>query len=131
MLIQPLRSNSTGIQATIANANHHAKRLIPLITQLSIEIPKMKYARWRQGNNIHILETTDGRSLVFRGLQDEKLPTQERYIGLSVLVKVSRNKEIHLFTITVDQGIAPLLLFLAAFAEPEPHYFKCKSADEE
>lgn len=94
-LVKKLRKTSSGIQGTFANADHHAKRLLPLVKQLGAAAKDWGFAEWKQGHNVHIFTSDDGRSFVMRPWRDE---TNE-YAGIQVFARISRSTEIPLFVI--------------------------------
>lgn len=83
MKITKLRSNSLGIEGTVKNMNHHAKKLINLVNYLANSIPS-GFTEWRQGNGVHVLITKDNRIFVIRPIKEKS----EAYVGIQVQAKV-------------------------------------------
>jgi len=83
MQIKFLRSNSFGLSGTIRNADHHAKKLIPLVLALSAKIADWDFETWYQAHNIHVFRTTDGRNVILRAFGDST-----GYIGIKAEVSM-------------------------------------------
>jgi hypothetical protein len=102
MQVETLRKGSQGIQGTFANIRHHARSLESLVerivTLVDLNKKELKFARWRQGNNVHLFETQDGRTFVFRHLR----LTGKGYCGLTLALRVAYGQEVHLMTIYTD-----------------------------
>lgn len=128
--VTPLRQGSRGIVGTYENANHHAKSLLDLIQFLEKKIPKSNFSFWRQGHNVHILETMDGRKFVLRPFSQKGIG----YLGITLSAKFSRSDEMHLYTLYayknefVYETFAKRLLKLA---EPPPFHEHLTSEDHE
>ena len=108
MEISLLRSTSTGIEGTYKNADHHAQLLKPLIKQLAVLIPFMDLAKWKQGNNVHVLVTHCGRQIVLRphiedNIQEFPSISYRNYIGIRASIRTSRTNEIVLSTVYFDK----------------------------
>lgn len=127
MKIQPMRRTASGIQGTYANANHHAKVLIPLVNTLVRKIQTTGTDTWIQGHNIHVLVSKDGRRLVLRPLARK----DKGYIGITVGLKLSRSHEVHLASIYAEEhddreqfpdglSVERLIDFICSFMEVEP-----------
>ena len=124
MQVEVLRKGSQGIKGTIANIAHHAQPLADLVQKLVglVDLYKKEigFAKWRQGHNVSVFETVDGRKFVFRPLHLKG----EGYCGLTLSARVSRGHEIHLMTIYADcrNHLTPadMLVALRRFAETQP-----------
>jgi hypothetical protein len=122
MQVELLRSNSIGLDATYTNCEDHAQNLIPLIDHL-VEYVKTRcnFAKWRQGNNVHILVTKDGRQFVLRGFTEG---SPKKYQGIYLTYRESRSKEHFLMTVRADgtdtNGLRRLSSFLKQASESTP-----------
>jgi hypothetical protein len=133
MQVEVLRKGSQGIQGTIENIAHHAQPLAHLVQKIVnlIEAYKddLSFSKWRQGHNVHVFETFDGRKFVFRPLHLKG----EGYVGLTLGLRVSRGHEIHLMTIYADASnhITPgqLMLNLRWLSEVAPNNILVKESD--
>lgn len=83
--IVPLRKNGKGIKGTYENVDHHAEAIRPYVDALSTMIPTMHFVRWRQGHNIHVLDTQDGRSFDLVPLRIDG-----KYTGVRFRMRLSR-----------------------------------------
>ena len=98
MRVEKLRSTSSGLKGTLANIDHHAQKLKPLVCYLAARIPSMPYGVWRQGNNVHVLRTRDEREFVIRPL----CLGEQGYVALRLFARWSRSQEMALMTCFVD-----------------------------
>lgn len=92
--VEFIRKGSVGIEGTYANADHHAKMLLPLIDYLVDKIDSWGFAKWRQGHNMHVLVTHDGRKFTLRPVHNDG------YFGVKVSAFHSRGREVPLCTAT-------------------------------
>ena len=128
MQVALLRRGSLGIQGTYQNLHHHALPLLPLVKYLEKKIPTLGFACWRQGHNVHVLETEDGRKFVLRPFSRKGVG----YLGITLSAKVSRSHEIHLVTLWADQRdltFANFALALRLLAQPQPLHEQLSDED--
>ena len=112
--IVPLRKGSRGIQGTYANAKHHAKGCVPLITMMESMIMAMGEKHdfvWSQGNNIHLLHRKDRITISLRPC----VTKAGGCWGIDVLAKFSRSQELRLFTVVNIDDCFKFGYFLSDF----------------
>jgi hypothetical protein len=116
--IMLLRSDSTGIAGTIANAQHHAQHILPFIDAMKDAVKYLGFKRWKQGNNVHQFITHENRTLVLRPIcNDGQSPF---YCGVRLALKLGRTStdEHRLMEITDPAEVPRMLEMMRAFAEP-------------
>lgn len=109
-----LRKDSQGIKGTIANANHHAQKILPFIEAIQGAIPHIGFALHRAGHNVHEFHTNDGRKFTLRAFT-----LNGRYHGVRLALRVSRSVEIRLIDITSVTEVPQLLAVMAQLAEDQ------------
>lgn len=117
-----LRSNSSGLKGTYKNIDHHAKKARPVVEILvkQFELMQLYIKKWKQGHNVHVIESLDGRSLVFTPYANES-----ETIGVQVSIYVSRFNRIKLFHLTNRGEALTFINFLHSFlVSEENHYGK-------
>lgn len=110
--ITVIRKGSKGLDGTIENANHHAQPALPLVELMSKIIPSLGFREWKQGHNVHVLETADGRQYAFRPLVYTS--GQSNSWGLRMLLRYSRTVEIPLMDIKTTEDVLNVCSFLRA-----------------
>ena len=114
-VIVPLRSGGKGIAGTYANAHHHAQAILPFIEALEKIVPTLGFKKWKQGNNVHILVTGDGR-------QFEVIPVARYnnggYVGLRLRLHVSRSQRLALQDLTDMRDLPSFITTLQYLAKP-------------
>jgi len=86
--IKLLRSDSRGIEGTLANIEHHAMGIKELVLYLIPRLADLGFKTWRQGNNIHEFVTSDGRRFTLRGYKRDG-----EYRGIRLSIRISRSNE--------------------------------------
>lgn len=119
MQVQLLRRDSRGIQGTYDNADHHAKKCIPLIASIEKRIGEAGFAVHRQGHNVHVFETSDGRKF-------DMIPFHDGtdYVGIEVRIRKSRSKAERLTVITKVLEVPSLIVMLRMLAKPLPDNYR-------
>lgn len=110
-----IRSDSLGINGTIANAKHHAHAILPYIDALKPIVPMLGFKLWKQGNNVHEFVTIDGRRFTLRAFVDN---ASTAYIGIRFSMRLDRSNEVRLIDITSLGELAELILIMKKVAEP-------------
>jgi hypothetical protein len=87
--------------------------LLPLIGLLTPLVAKLPFATWKQGHNVHVLETHDGRQFVLRPWSQRQIG----YIGIQLFLRVSRSHEVYLTCLTADAPIKDVSEFIALLAQ--------------
>jgi hypothetical protein len=104
MQIVPIRKTSKGIIGTYANAEHHAKELVPMIHFFETQLMRYKKSGasridvWKQGHNVHEIGMQDGRKFVFRPIWKKG----QGYVGISFGLKITRGVDYPLFNMFYD-----------------------------
>lgn len=109
-----LRSDSSGIPGTIANAEHHAEHMLPFIHAMKDEVGYLGFALHRAGNNVHEFVADDGRRFTLRGFKDGK-----EYAGVRLSYRHSRSEEVRLVDINDVSQCPALLDVMAMMASPK------------
>ena len=89
---QPLMSTSRGLVGTIENAEHHAPELKDMVEYLAEQVEDLPYKAtllWKQGNNVHLIITDDGRTLCFRPFREAG---GGPYKGISLALKTGNKR---------------------------------------
>ena len=110
--IIPLRKGSKGLTGTIANANHHAQAILPIIPQLVAMAPTWGFAIWKQGANVHEFTARDDRRFTLRAFT-----RNGEYVGIRLSARLSRSNEFHLMDAETQDEINVLILMMAKLAE--------------
>jgi len=116
--VTPMRSDSRMIDGTYDNIDHHAKTALPLVVFLEAAIKSLQgsLAEWKQGHNVHVIVTHDGRQIAFVPYQNKELFKGH---GVSIRLKHSRSKYTELFNFwNIDQQINVMGL-LKCLVEPQ------------
>jgi hypothetical protein len=111
-----IRSDSLGLKGTIRNAKHHAGVIIPFINALREGVKHVGFAEWKQGHNVHVFFTTDGRQFTLRPVHTDA----DGYVGVKFSLKLSRSEEIPLAVITDVSEATSLLTAMRLVARPHP-----------
>lgn len=114
MEIKKLRSTSRGIDGTYANANHHAKAIIPFITVLEAAVQNMMFKLWIQGHNVHQFVTEDGRKFELVPIVKQG----ESYVGLQLRLYKSRSQRLPLMNCTSVSELPALISVMHTFSQP-------------
>ena len=78
ILVELLRSNSTGIKATYGNIEHHAPTYLNIVKFLENDLKNLwEPDKWKQGSNVHVFESK-GRKFVLRNYKED-----DDYKGIS------------------------------------------------
>jgi len=111
--VEVLRKGGKGIEGTYANIDHHALEMAPFVNAIAPKILTMDLARWRQGHNIHVFETHDGRTF-------DMVPLRKNgYIGVRLRLHVSRSHKVTLCDCTSVNSINQMITVMRElFAEP-------------
>lgn len=118
--IELLRSNSSGIKGTIANAKHHAQAMLPYISAMRHVVGTLGFKTWRQGNNVHEFHTEDGRKFTLRGIiRGEEDTDKPNYIGVRLSLRESRSAEHRLFDIDDLSQVPAMLAMMENLAKPQ------------
>jgi hypothetical protein len=112
MQVELLRKDSTGIAGTYANARHHAQECLPLVKALEAQVQAFGFKTWKQGHNVHLFETHDGRKF-------DIVPyaVNGKYKGLELRLRESRSKAHRLAVITELSEIPTFVIILQALAK--------------
>ena len=110
-----IRSDSLGIDGTVANAKHHAEAILPYIDALKPIVPRLGFKLWKQGHNVHEFVTIDGRRFTLRAFIDNE---NTAYIGIRFSLRLDRSNEVRLIDITSIGELAELILVMKKVAEP-------------
>ena len=124
MRIVPIRKGSRGIEGTYANAEHHARDVLPLIRILHTAVVNYGTLRmieiWEQGHNVHIITRDDGLRLYFR-------PHRRKHVdgvsGIEVGIKHSRSVEIPLVIIEIAEQAYAFAAFLGSMLSHHKNYY--------
>ncbi len=85
-----LRKGSSGIRGTLANIDHHAHNVEPLVLALAPHVLAMvPHIKWGQGHNVHTFTTADGRKFDMVPLKRDG-----EYEGLELRLRPSRGKRV-------------------------------------
>lgn len=118
--IMLLRSDSAGLSATIANAECHAKGILPFIDAMKDAVLHLGFKRWKQGNNVHQFITHDNRTLVLRPICIDTPDGEHKvtYNGVRLSLKLGRlsTDEHRLIEITDPADVYLVLAMMRAFA---------------
>jgi hypothetical protein len=118
--IEMLRKGGRGAAGTRANAEHHAKPMLPFVDSLEKPLQFLGFPLWRQGHNVHEFVTEDGRKFTLRGItrgKDEK--DRPNYIGIRLSLRPSHRLEYRLFDIEDVSDVPVLLAMMASLAKPQ------------
>lgn len=113
--ISLVRSDSQGIKGTYANAEHHAEACLPLIKALEAQVSVFGFKEWRQGHNVHLFETKDGRKFDIIPYFDGN-----EYLGLQLRARLSRSSAVPLQIITTLAEVNDMITTLKFLARPMP-----------
>lgn len=118
--ISLLRSDSQGLQGTIANAKCHAQAILPFIEAMQGAVKHLGFKNWVQGNNVHDFYTHDGRRLTMRPICQDADPSKPFYHGVRLSLKLGRATadEHRLIEIDDPADVPRLLEIMRAFAQP-------------
>jgi hypothetical protein len=108
-----MRTNSTGVPASIARARHHAPAILPMISGLKGMLDKVGFALWKQGDTVHEFETEDGVRYTLRGFSRDG-----EYVGVRLALRVSRSLEYRLIDIEDVKDVPRLLDTMRMLAVP-------------
>lgn len=89
--VEILRKGGLGIRGTYANIDHHAHGMDDYVNVLAPAILKLNIKRWRQGHNVHVFETKDGR--IFDMVP---LVMMDEYSGIRLNLRVSRGTKVRI-----------------------------------
>lgn len=106
-----LRKDSQGIKGTIANAKHHAQKILPFIEAIQGAVPHLGFALHKAGHNVHEFHTNDGRRFTLRAFTKDG-----SYEGVRLALRVSRSLEVRLMDITSVVEVPHLLAVMASLA---------------
>lgn len=111
--VEVLRKGGKGIRGTYENIDHHAMAMAPFVNAIAPKITSMDLARWRQGHNIHVFETQDGRTF-------DLVPLRKGgYIGVRLRLHVSRSHKVTMCDCVNVSKITQLLATMRVlFAAP-------------
>lgn len=121
MKITKMRKGSKGLVGTYENIKCHAegtREVVDEIVAMFKEYPDA-IKEWKQGHNVHIVETWDGRKLVFTPYQKEGKLIK----GVLVSLYVSRGKRIPLYS---DETGTASLMFLPNFLMYKQNFYGVK-----
>ena len=110
-----IRSDSSGIKGTYANAKCHAQACTPLIKALEAQVHAFGFKSWKQGHNVHVFETFDGRRFDIVPYADET-----GYTGLQYRLRESRSKATPIMHITSLDQVNDLITVIKCTARPMP-----------
>lgn len=113
-----LRKNGKGIAGTIANAQHHAKHILPFIEAMQGAVKHLGFRDWEQANNIHKFTAAHGARYTLRPIVQEQDSTKPFYCGIRLSLYLSRGKEIRLLEIDSVADVPRLLDTMRLLAEP-------------
>lgn len=111
-----MRLGSLGIRGTYRNIDHHAQPLQPMVALLAAAVEFIPFKTWKQGHNVHALETFDGRVYRFRPIW-EKDGRSRDYCGLRMLQVVS-GKEIQMVDMRREEDALAVVELLRILARP-------------
>jgi 5-methylthioribose kinase len=114
MRVELLRKDSRGIVATYENAKHHAQPCLPLIEALEERVKKMGFKLWKQGSNIHVFETEDGRRFDFIPLYEEAIG----YYGIEFRLRKSRSEAERLAQLTSVDDVDDFVTMVKMLSRP-------------
>jgi hypothetical protein len=118
LIIEPLRAGGRGLEATYEVIDAYAPDVRPFMEAVSAAIPLMNFTRWRQGHNLHIFETKDGRrfDLVL-------LKANNEYVGLRFRYHRSRSDKVVLMDCMNRGRITQMIVLMQAVANAiDPDY---------
>ena len=110
--IVKLRKDGNGIKGSIANAEHHAPKILPFIHTMRKPLTQLGFDVIARGHNVHVFETHDGRKFTLRPFQ-----RNGEYVGIRLALRLSRSTEVHLLDIDSLMEIPMLLSTMKALAE--------------
>ena len=84
-----IRKGGLGIKGTVANIEHHAPGVKAMVFALAPVVLKMGYGKWKQGHNVHVFETKDGRIFDIVPLKRDS-----QYVGLELRSRPTRGNRI-------------------------------------
>lgn len=79
-----IRKTSRGLKGTMENVEHHAILVRPHVKFLSAVVEQIPFKEWRQGHNVHMLVTTDGRAYKLRPIYSYVKNKGRVYIGIAL-----------------------------------------------
>lgn len=109
MDVLPLRKGGKGIKGTYANIDHHAEAIKPFVDILAPSIQTMNFKRWRQGHNVHVFETKDGRQFDLVPLR-----LNGEYTGVRFRIRLSRSHKVVLMDCPTVHRITQLIVLMQA-----------------
>lgn len=127
MKITKIRKNSKGLVGTYENINHHAKEAEYVVKGMVKTINEYGDAikEWKQGHNVHIIESWDGRKLAFTPHKEK----DNEINGVQISLYVSRGKRIPLFRVN-EQHLGTFHAFLHHFLLLPVNTYGAKYVDE-
>lgn len=111
-----LRKGSKGIRGTLANIDHHAQSLEGMVLAIAPHVLSMNLQQWKQGHNIHVFVTKDGRTFDIVPLKGA-----DGYCGLELRIRVSRGSKLTLLQLTDIADVGDFVWTMCVlFAPPNP-----------
>lgn len=113
-----LRKGGKGIKGTVANADHHAKYILPFIEAMQGAVKHLGFKQWKQGANIHEFITHHGARYTLRPICQEEDKTKPFYCGIRLSLRLSRSEEHRLLEIDSVTDVPRLLDVMRLLALP-------------
>jgi hypothetical protein len=113
--ISLVRAGGRGIKGTYQNASCHANALTPLIKNLEPFGLRMGFKEWKQGHNVHIFITEDGRKFDIVPLRTSG---GGPYFALRLRMRTSRTVRVPLFDYSNEDQLVELVAMLKSLAKP-------------
>lgn len=111
-----LRKGGLGIQGTYNNIAHHAQGMDEYVDPIAEQIRTMGLKKWRQGHNVHVFETKDGRIFEMVGV----LIDDNEYCGIRLNLRLNRSDRVYITQVT-DQNDIPEFLNTVRNIFAQPH----------
>lgn len=116
--IKLLRKGSRGIEGTYENADHHAKKILPIIEAMEGALKHLGFKEIKHGHNVHELVTETDQRYTLRPVYRTIEGTEDGrdYFGVRLSLRLSRSEEIHLLDIKGVLEVPQLLMVLWGLA---------------
>lgn len=109
--VRLMRKNGLGVSGSIANAEHHAQAMLPIIDTLKEVISDLGFTDWVAGHNVHELHTHDGKRYTLRAYTRDK-----EYVGVRLALRISRSMEYQLIDAETLEDVELLIKILGKLA---------------
>jgi len=113
-----IRKGGKGIKGTEANADHHAKYILPFIEAMKGAVVHLGFQEWKQGHNVHEFYTHHGARYTLRPICQDDDPTKPFYCGIRLSLRLSRSEEHRLLEIDSVNDVGRLLDTMRLLAMP-------------